>query len=422
MVGLERSLSLWEVTLMSVGIILGAGIYVVIGEAAGLSGNGLWLSFVIAAFVATLTGLSYAELSSRFPKAGAEYVYVENSFGKRLAWLVGWLVIAGGVIGGATVAMGFARYFSALFNTPILITAIVMLMVVGIILIIGVQETASLTILFMAIETIGLVIIIFVGIPYFGSVDYLELAHGTKGVVEAGVLIFFGYLGFEGITRLAEETENPEKNIPKAIILSLAITTIIYILVGIAVVSVVPWNELSQAKAPLALVAQRVFGDNSFLILSVIALFSTFNTALVMLLSGSRLIYGIAERKALPGIFLSVLKRLRTPWAAIVAVVIASMLFLFLGDLKTVANLTNFTIFAVFIVINASLIYFRYRKPVKEGFKVPIAIGRFPVLPFLGIVTSMFMIINLSFDVLLLGVVLIISGVVFDFILGIKYQ
>jgi APA family basic amino acid/polyamine antiporter len=116
MVGLERSLSLWEVTLMSVGIILGAGIYVVIGEAAGLSGNGLWLSFVIAAFVATLTGLSYAELSSRFPKAGAEYVYVENSFGKRLAWLVGWLVIAGGVIGGATVAMGFARYFSALFN------------------------------------------------------------------------------------------------------------------------------------------------------------------------------------------------------------------------------------------------------------------------------------------------------------------
>lgn len=407
---------------MSVGIILGAGIYVVIGEAAGLSGNGLWLSFVIAAFVATLTGLSYAELSSRFPKAGAEYVYVENSFGKRLAWLVGWLVIAGGVIGGATVAMGFARYFSALFNTPILITAIVMLIVVGIILIIGVQETASLTILFMAIETIGLVIIIFVGIPYFGSVNYLELAHGTQGVVEAGVLIFFGYLGFEGITRLAEETENPEKNIPKAIILSLIITTIIYILVGIAVVSVVPWNELSQAKAPLALVAQRVFGDNSFLILSVIALFSTFNTALVMLLSGSRLIYGIAERKALPGIFLSVLKRLRTPWAAIVAVVIASMLFLFLGDLKTVANLTNFTIFAVFIVINASLIYFRYRKPVKEGFKVPIAIGRFPVLPFLGIVTSMFMIINLSFDVLLLGLILIIIGVVFDFILDVKCE
>ena len=98
------------------------------------------------------------------------------------------------------------------------------------------------------------------------------------------------------------------------------------------------------------------------------------------------------------------------------------MLFLFLGDLKTVANLTNFTIFAVFIVINASLIYFRYRKPVKEGFKVPIAIGRFPVLPFLGIVTSVFMIVNLSFDVLLLGVVLIVLGLVFDLILGIRYK
>ena len=293
---------------MSVGIILGAGIYVLIGEAAGLSGNGLWLSFILAAIVATLTGLSYAELSSRFPKAGAEYVYVENSFGKTLAWLVGWLIIAGCVIGGATVAMGFARYFYALFGTPVLLTALVMLIVIGIILIAGVKETAALTILFMGVEAAGLVIIIFIGVPYFGSINYLELTHGVKGVIDAGVLIFFGYLGFEGITRLAEETKNPEKNIPKAIIFSLVITTIIYILVGIAAVSVVPWWELSQSEAPLALVAERVLGENSFLVLSVIALFSTFNTALVMLLSGSRLIYGIAERQALPGIFLSISK------------------------------------------------------------------------------------------------------------------
>lgn len=424
MVKLERSLSLWEVTLMSVGIILGAGIYVLIGEAAGLSGNGLWLSFILAALVATLTGLSYAELSSRFPKAGAEYVYVENSFGKTLAWLVGWLIIAGCVIGGATVAMGFARYFSALFDTPVLLTALVMLMVIGIILIAGVKETAALTILFMGVEAAGLVIIIFIGVPYFGSINYLELTHGVKGVIDAGVLIFFGYLGFEGITRLAEETKNPEKNIPKAIILSLVITTIIYILVGIAAVSVVPWQELSQAEAPLALVAERVLGENSFLVLSVIALFSTFNTALVMLLSGSRLVYGIAEQKALPGIFLSISKKTLTPWAAIVAVVLASMPFLFLGDLKTIANLTNFTIFIVFIVVNASVIYFRYNKPVEEGFKVPLNIGKFPLVPLLGIATSMFMIVNLTFDVLLLGSVLVILGIVLYFILNMngEYQ
>jgi APA family basic amino acid/polyamine antiporter len=422
MAELKRSLSFWELTLMSVGIILGAGIYVILGEASGLSGNSLWLSFIIAAFVATLTAFSYAELSSRFPKAGAEYVYVENSFGNRTAWLVGWLLIAGSVIGSATVAMGFSRYFSAIFNTPVISVALILLVIIGIILIIGVQETANLTILFTAIEAVGLVIIIFIGIPYIGKVDYLEAAHGLKGIIEAGVLIFFGYLGFEGITRLAEETENPEKNIPKAILFSIIITTIIYILVGITAVSVIPWQELSEAKAPLALIAERVFGEQSFLILSIIALFSTFNTALMMLLSGSRLIYGISKRGAIPKIFMIVIKRFRTPWVAIVAIIIAAMLFLFLEDLKTIANLTNFTIFAVFIAINASVIYFRYKKPVDKGFKVPLSIGRFPLIPFLGIITSIFMIANLSLNILFLGLILIVIGIVIDIILNIKYE
>jgi len=407
---------------MSVGIILGAGIYVILGEAAGLSGNSIWLSFIIAAVVATLTALSYAELASRFPKAGAEYVYIENSFGNRFAWLVGWLIIAGSVIASATVAIGFSRYFSAIFETPVIPVAFLMLLLIGIILIVGVKETASLTIIFMAIEAIGLVIIIFIGLPYFGQVDYLEAAQGIKGIIEAGVLIFFSYLGFEGITRLAEETKDPEKNIPKAIMYSIIITTIIYLLVGIAAVSVVPWQELATAKAPLALVAERVFGSQSFLILSIIALFSTFNTVLVMLLSGSRLLFGIAERKAIPAVFMSVLKRSKTPWISIIAIVIASMVFLLLEDLKTIANLTNFTIFAVFIAINASVIYFRYKKPVKGGFKVPLSIGRFPVIPFFGIITSLFMITNLSIFVLILGFILIIIGIVVDLILNIKYE
>ncbi len=418
---LKRSLSLWQVTFMSVGIILGAGIYVILGEAAGLSGNAIWISFIIAAVVAALTALSYAELSSRFPKAGAEYVYVEHSFGTRAAWLVAWLLLAGSVIGGATVAMGFAQYFSAMFDTPIISVALVMLGVIGIILIVGVRETASLTILFTVIEMAGLIIVVLIGIPAMGSVDYLAAANGLKGVIEAGVLIFFGYLGFEGIARLAEETRDPERTIPKAILYSMLITTVIYILVGIAAVSVVPWQELSTAEAPLALVAQRVFGDQSFLALSVIALFSTFNTALMMLLTGSRLVYGIAKQEAIPKVFTAVGKR-KTPWVAIVLIVIASMLFLFLGDLKTIANLTNFTVFAVFIVVNGSVIFFRYKQPVSTGFTVPLNVGRFPVIPFLGILTSLFMIANLSIDVLLFGVALLAVGFVVDLVLNLKYK
>jgi APA family basic amino acid/polyamine antiporter len=402
---------------MSVGVILGAGIYVIIGEAAGLGGNGLWLSFILAALVASFTGLSYAELSSRFPKAGAEYVYVENSFGKMPAWITGWLIIVGSIIAAATVAVGFANYFSALFHTSIIAIAVATLVVCGIILIAGLKETAFITILFTLIEASGLVVIIFIGMPYLGSVDYFNLAQGLEGVIKAGVLIFFSYIGFESITRLAEETKEPEKVIPKAIILSIVITTIIYILVGIAAISVVSWQDLSKAEAPLALVAQRVYGNQIYVALSIIALFSTFNTALVTLLSGSRLVYGIAKYKALPGIFLSTGEKIHTPWFAILTVLFASIIFIFVGDLATIANLTNFTIFTIFILCNAAVIYLRYKKPVERGFKTPINIGKVPLLPLLGIATSLFMLINLPINVLILGFVLIIIGFVFHIVL-----
>ena len=414
---LERSLSLWEISLMSIGIILGAGIYVVIGEAAGLTGNSVWISFIIGAIVATFTGLSYAELSSRFPCAGAEYVYVKQSFGHTIAWLVGWLIIAGNVIGGATVALGFSNYFSALFETPLFFTAVAVILLCGIILVSGVKETASVTILFTLIEAVGLIIIIFIGLPHIGKVNYFELAAGMKGLIEAGVLIFFSYIGFQGITRLAEETKNPEKNIPKAILISIAVTTFIYILVGISAVSVVPWSELSQSKAPLSLIAERVFGTQSFVILSVIALFSTFNTALMMLLSGSRLVYGMSQEKGLPKIFSSVSQKTLAPWVAIICVVCAAILFLFIGDLKSIANLTNFTVFTVFIAVNVALIYVRIKSPVHDGFTVPLHIGKIPLLPVFGVITSVFMISSVSVDILLLGILLIVVGFVVFYIL-----
>lgn len=417
MVELERSLSLWQITLMSIGVILGAGIYVVIGEAAGLAGNMVWFSFILAAVVASFTGLSYVELASRFPTAAAEYTYVEQSFGTRLAWVTGWMIIAGSIIGSATVALGFARYFSAIVHTPVIATALAALLLIGFVLFLGVQETASITIIFTLIEAAGLIIVIFVGLPSFGSVDYTQMAQGIQGLLQAGVLIFFGYIGFEGITRLANETKQPEKTIPKAILISLVVTTILYILVGLAAVSVVPWGELATSKAPLALVAQQLFGEKSFLALSVIALFSTFNTSLAMLLSGSRLVYGMAEEKGLPSVFTKVSPKTKTPWVAIIAVVLASLLFLFIGDVAVVANLTNFTIFVVFIIVNATVIYLRYKKPKDTGFKTPGSIGKLPVLPVLGIVTTLFLLFNVSITVLIMGTVLLVLGfLLFHFI------
>lgn len=170
--------------------------------------------------------------------------------------------------------------------------------------------------------------------------------------------------------------------------------------------------------APLAAIAEVVFGQQSFIILSAIALFSTFYTSLMMLMSGSRLLYGISKERALLKVFSYVSKKTLAPTISIVTVVVIAIFFLFIGDFKSIANLTNFTVFSVFIAVNASLIYLRIKKPVTAGFKVPLNIGKIPILPVLGILTSCFMIINVSINILALGIILVLIGMLVYFIIN----
>jgi len=198
-VALKRELGLLEVTLSGVGIILGAGIYALIGRAAGLAGNSVWISFAISAFIAIFTGLSYAELSSMFPKASAEYEYTLNAFGKKLAFIIGWLIILSGIIGASTVALGFGGYFKALFNMPVITSALVLIIALSFLLFWGIKESAWFAVVATLIETSGLIIIIFIGVPYLGNVDYFEMPMGLAGVFQASALVFFAYTGFESI-------------------------------------------------------------------------------------------------------------------------------------------------------------------------------------------------------------------------------
>jgi APA family basic amino acid/polyamine antiporter len=219
---LRRELGLLEVTISGVGIILGAGVYVLIGQSAGLAGNAVWLAFGIAAIMALFTGLSYAELSSLFPKAGAEYDYVSHAFNSRLAFVIGWLVFLSGVLAAATVALGFAGYFFALTSVPLLVSAVVLLILLTLILAYGVRETAWVTVISTVIEISGLVIIIAIGLPHLGSVNYIEMPHGFHGLFAASALIFFAYQGFESMVKFSEETKTPETTIPKALIIALS--------------------------------------------------------------------------------------------------------------------------------------------------------------------------------------------------------
>jgi len=414
MTTLKRSLGLFETTLSGVGIIIGVGIYVLIGEAINLTGNSVWLSFAFGAIVAALTGLSYAELSSLFPKAGAETVYTEKPFGKTWAFVIGWMIIVGGSFAAATVTLGFASYFNDFFGTNMLLVAIALTLIMSFINYWGIKESARLAIAFTIIETLGLVIIIAIGLPYFGKVDYFEMPNGIVGALQGAVLVFFAYLGFEAITRLSEETKNAEKVIPKAILLSIFFSTIIYILVAIAAVSVVDWHKLAGNPAPLALVARTAFGSNAYTILTFIALFAAANTVLLMLITDSRIIYGMADTGLLPKQLAIIDPKRRTPIAAILVSMILALAALFIGSISLVANITNFTVFITFATINLAVIWLRYDWPhAPRKFKVPLNIGRFPLLPIFGAFTCVFMITTFSIEVIFGGFGIVLVGLLF---------
>jgi APA family basic amino acid/polyamine antiporter len=410
-VELKRELGLLEVTLSGVGIIIGAGIYALIGKAAGLAGNSVWISFAISALVAVFTGLSYAELSSMFPKASAEHEYTLRAFGKRMAFIIGWLIILSGVIGAATVALGFGGYFGSFFNISIITSAFVLIMVLSLLLFYGIKETTWFAILATLIETAGLILIIWMGIPFLGKVDYFEMPSGWTGVFQASALVFFAYTGFESIVKLSEETKDPEKTIPKGLILSIAISIVLYVLVAISAVSVMGWERLATSEAPFADLAYSIFGNDAFAILILIALFSTSNTVLLMMLGSSRIIYGMADSFTLPNILAKVHISRRTPWVAIVITTVTSLLFIFVGDIVFVADVANFTLFVTFLVINAVLIFLRFKEPeTKRPFVVPFTIGKLPVLPLFGILFCIFMLAQLKWTVLLVGAGLVVLG------------
>ncbi|MEX2313630.1 MAG: amino acid permease, partial [Nitrosopumilaceae archaeon] len=228
---LKRHMGLFQITMYGVGLILGAGIYVLIGEAAGLAGDAVWISFVLAAIVAVIAGLSYAELSSVFPKAAAEYTFIKNSFKSNfLGFIIGWLTAVTSIITAAVVALGFGGYLAEFIELPIVISAILLLGALSLINFFGIRESSWTNIILTLVEAAGLVIIIYIGFTFAAPepVNYFESPTGLSGIVIAFVLIFFAFVGFEDMANVAEEVKKPSRTIPKAILLSISITGVIY--------------------------------------------------------------------------------------------------------------------------------------------------------------------------------------------------
>lgn len=411
---LKKDVGIFGAVAYGVGVILGAGIYALIGKAAGIAGNAVWISFLLATVVAVFTGLSYAELSSLFPKSSGEFIFAKEAFGvEKIAFAVGWLVILSSLVAMSTVALSFAGYFSSWFNTPIIPIAIVLVIVFSFINFIGIKESVRTNIILTLIESSGLVIIILIGIGWFGRPNYLEMANGVQGIFSAAALIFFAYIGFESIIKIAEELKEPTKNLPRTILLSLLLTSVIYIAVAFSAISILTPQELGKSNAPLADVASRVLGSDGGLLLSAIALFATANTVLICNITASRMLYGMSTEGALPKLLGKVHPSRGSPWAAIALSAIIAIFFILPGDLKFVAEVADFAIFVVFVLVNLSLIQIRRKKRgLKPFYRVPLNVGNFPATALLGIIFCLFLVLQFDWFILLTGVVVTTIGII----------
>ncbi len=414
---LRRELGFWELTASGIGIIVGAGIYVLIGAATAEAGAGVWLAFVIAAVLSALTGLSYCELAALYPRAGAEYEYTRHAFPGWVAFLVGWVMIAGLTVAAAAVSLGFARYLNQFVDIPIRFGALGLLVAASLVALSGIKQSGRLTLLLSLVQVGGLLLIIAIGLPHVGDTSLAPDA-GTAGILGAAALVFFAFIGFDEVITLAEETKDPSRTVPRALLAALGISTVLYVLVAVAGVSVLGPATLAASPRPLADVMSEAVGGRSTDAVAFIAMAATANTTLLMLTAASRLTYGMARAEALPRSLAVVTRKRGVPVAGVLVCAMVAFGFMLIGDLSRIAAVTDFAVYLVFLAVNAAVIVLRFRVPaLGRPFRVPFAIRRVPVLPVLGFASTVVMLTQLELEAIITGSGVVLAGAVLVLIL-----
>ena len=379
----ERILGNFSATAVSIGGIIGSGIFFIIGMAAGEAGPALVLSLILAGIIALFTSLSFASLGSKIVKEGGEYQFVYIAFGPLIGFFGGLLWIFSTAIAAVTVSIAFASYLTAL--VPILPVNIV----------------AALSVLsFMLVDAVGLrisskvnnaLVLIKVGVLLFFiifTLFFVQLsnfnnffAKGPQGILAATFLIFFAYAGFGKITAASEEVKNPKKTIPKAIITAVAITILLYILTGLAAVGAVGADKISSQciNAPLACVMLSLGFKEAFLVVALGALTATASVLLIQMLGISRTIYGMSKNKQLPTFLSELHPRFKTPYRAEIIIGIMMALAALFLNAKSVIIITSLGILSYYSLVNLAALIMRKNK---EGLNIH------PVIPILGFLSS----------------------------------
>lgn len=435
--GLKKVLGTPALLLMGLGVIIGAGIFILTGIAsANYSGPALVISFGIAGTACLFTALCYAEFASLIPVAGSAYTYSYVTLGELLAWIIGWDLILEYLVIVAAVAVGWSGYIvnlmktagltlpAQLINPPgveegfINLPAVIIIVFLSFLLIRGTRESSQFNTVIVIIKLAVLLLFISIGINYINPANYHPfLPYGWSGVFKGAAIIFFAYIGFDAITTAAEEVKNPRRTFPIAIIGSLVISTVLYIVVTAILNGMVPYYLFKETAAPVAFALQRAGINWADIVISVGALAGITSVLLVGFFGQTRVFFAMSRDGLLPPLFSKLHKNFKTPVYGILLVgAVASVLAAFV-PITEIAELVNIGTLAAFIIVSASVIILRRERPdLKRPFKTPFV----PVVPILAILFCLFLVAELPTLTHLRFVVWLAIGLVIYYFYGRK--
>lgn len=427
---LKKELKTFDLILLGLGAIVGTGIFVITGTAAATTaGPALIVSFVIAAFSCALSAMCYAEFASRVPVGGGAYSYIYTIFGELFGWLVGWLLICEYLLANASVASGWSGYVHGFLDgmglhfpqalrasydpangTYVDVIAIAITLIVTYIVVQGAKKALRLNNLMVIIKFSLIALFIVVGIFYVKPVNWTPFTpFGLKGITSGAAIVFFAFLGFDAVSTAAEEVKNPQKDVPRGIIGSLGIATVLYIGVTLILTGLVPFAHL-DVKDPVAFAMRFIGHDMIAGMISVGAILTLLTVLISMTYGLARLVYTISRDGLLPITLSEVNEKTKTPHKATVVVGIISAILAGIIPLNQLAALTNIVTLLVFVIIAAGILQLRkdHGKPKSGEFKVPWV----PFFPVVSIIVCLYLMFQLSLTVWVMFAVWLVLGLV----------
>ena len=413
---LKRGITQWLLLFFVVGDIIGAGIYALVGQVGAQVGGAIWTAFLLALILAVFTACSYAELVTKYPRAGGTATYAHNAFKVPfVSFMVAFAAAASGLFSSGTLSRAFAGdYLKQFIDLPTAVGALVFIAIVGLVNFWGISESVRINVVFTLIEVFGLLLIVLIGVVVLstGSGEpsrALEFNEGTSiflAIMAGAALSFYALIGFEDSVNVAEETQNPSRVYPRGLLGGLLIAGVIYLLVTFTASMVVDVDTLASSSGPLLEVVKAGPLPIPTWLFALIALFAVANGALINTIMASRVIYGMADHGVMPSMFARVHRGRRTPWVSILFTIAVVMILILTGDIAENARATVLLLLLVFIVVNVSVFVLRRDRVEHEHFRTP------SILPVLGILVCLALLTQQQWDTWLRAGTLLLVGLV----------